>query len=61
MDISTIMPRELAGLCGNGNEIELIDVRTPTEFRHVHAELARNVPLSKLDPAVFMLGRQRIG
>ncbi len=28
----------------------LLDVRTPAEFRAVHAEPARNVPLDQLDP-----------
>lgn len=31
----------------------LIDVRTPAEFREVHAEGAENVPLDSLDPAAF--------
>lgn len=31
-------------------DIELIDVRMPTEFREVHAEGAVNVPLDSLDP-----------
>lgn len=30
--------------------IDLVDVRTPVEFREVHAEGARNVPLDSLDP-----------
>lgn len=30
-------------------EIELIDVRTPIEFREVHAEGAKNLPLDSLD------------
>ncbi len=29
---------------------DLIDVRTPIEFREVHAKSARNVPLDSLDP-----------
>ena len=32
-----------------GGEVELIDVRTPIEFREVHAEGAQNVPLDLLD------------
>lgn len=34
----------------NAGQIDLIDVRTPVEFREVHAEGARNVPLDSLDP-----------
>jgi rhodanese-related sulfurtransferase len=30
--------------------VELIDVRTPVEFRELHAEGAKNVPLDSLDP-----------
>jgi rhodanese-related sulfurtransferase len=54
MNIQTIMPHELAELCKNGNHIELIDVRTPVEYRHLHAADARNIPLDKLDPIALM-------
>ncbi len=40
-----------------GSEIELIDVRMPTEFREVHAECARNTPLESLDPTAIMAAR----
>jgi rhodanese-related sulfurtransferase len=30
--------------------LELLDVRTPAEFREVHVPFARNVPLERLDP-----------
>ena len=30
--------------------IRLIDVRTPVEFREVHADGAHNIPLDTLDP-----------
>jgi rhodanese-related sulfurtransferase len=48
--ISTITPQELEDLRKSGQSIELIDVRTPAEFRECHATLARNVPLDSLDP-----------
>ncbi|WP_237226805.1 rhodanese-like domain-containing protein [Rubinisphaera sp. JC750] len=32
------------------SEVDLIDVRTPVEFREVHAKGAKNVPLDSLDP-----------
>lgn len=38
-------------------EIDLIDVRMPSEFREVHAECARNVPLDSLDPKAVMAAR----
>jgi rhodanese-related sulfurtransferase len=49
--IATISPKELAELTKAGKVLDLIDVRTPVEFRAVHAEGARNVPLDRLDPA----------
>jgi rhodanese-related sulfurtransferase len=56
MIIPTITPYDLARCCEH-EEIELIDVRTPAEFRHVHAEPARNVPLDRLDPLAIMQAR----
>ena len=56
MTVTTISPRQLADLCKSG-KIELIDVRTPIEYREVHVEIARNVPLDQLDAAVLMHGR----
>jgi rhodanese-related sulfurtransferase len=44
-------------LCKQGEKIDLIDVRTPVEFREVHVENARNVPLDRLDPAALMQTR----
>ena len=37
--------------------IDLVDVRTPIEYREVHAEQARNVPLDSMDPHAVMNGR----
>jgi rhodanese-related sulfurtransferase len=56
MTVTTISPKQLAELCRNG-KIDLIDVRTPVEFREVHAANARNVPLDRLDPATVMQAR----
>ncbi|MBI2803974.1 MAG: rhodanese-like domain-containing protein [Planctomycetes bacterium] len=53
MTIATISPQQLADLSKNG-KIALIDVRTPVEFREVHVEFARNVPLDRLDPAALI-------
>jgi len=36
---------------------DIIDVRTPVEFREVHAEGARNVPLDQVDPSQVMQSR----
>ncbi len=57
MTVSTVPPRKLAELCNEGKRIDLIDVRTPVEFREVHVEIARNVPLDRLDPAAIMQAR----
>ena len=56
MSVSLITPQQLAELCKQGN-IDLIDVRTPVEFRKVHVEIARNVPVDVLDPAAVMQTR----
>jgi len=47
---TSITPRRLAALHQAGESIDLIDVRTPAEYREVHIEFARNVPLDRLDP-----------
>lgn len=57
MSIAAIQPRELADLCRQGRKIDVIDVRTPVEFREVHLEFARNVPLDQLDPKALMQSR----
>jgi len=54
MSIAIITPQKLADSCRDGKKIDLIDVRTPVEFREVHVEIARNVPLDQLDPAGLM-------
>ena len=54
MSIAVVKPQELAKLSKEGRKIDLIDVRTPVEFREVHVEFARNVPLDQLDPAALM-------
>ena len=58
--MSIITPRELAELCKQGKKIDLIDVRTPVEYREVHVGIARNVPLDRLDVAAQMQGRNGI-
>lgn len=57
MSVTIIHPRDLADLCKSGKAIDIIDVRTPMEFREVHLEGARNVPLDSLDPAAVMKAR----
>jgi len=57
MSVATISPAKLAEITREGRKVELIDVRTPVEFREVHLEIARNVPLDQLDPKVLMQTR----
>lgn len=58
MTISTIRPQQLSEITRAGTPVELIDVRTPVEFREVHVSFARNVPLDRLDAAQFASGRK---
>jgi rhodanese-related sulfurtransferase len=57
MSLKTISPRDLHALKSGGQTVDLIDVRTPMEFREVHAEYACSVPLDALDPAKVMMAR----
>ena len=61
MTISTITPLDLSNRCRDGAAIDLIDVRTPIEFRELHAAPARNVPLDQLDPVAVMRARHNEG
>ena len=54
--IQTISCQKLGELA-NAGQIELIDVRTPVEFREVHSVHARNVPLDSLDAKSVMESR----
>lgn len=47
---TVISPVELKGVVESGRKFDLIDVRTPAEFRELHVTGARNVPLDRLDP-----------
>lgn len=46
-----ITPQTLRQKVDGGERIELIDVRTPVEFREIHATDARLIPLDALKPA----------
>ena len=51
---ATISPKELAELHSKGQQFQLVDVRTPVEYREIHVDFARNVPLDRLDiPALL--------
>ncbi len=51
--MQTIDVKRLAAQQASG-QIDLIDVRMPTEYREVHADGALNVPLDSLDPSAVM-------
>jgi len=57
MNLPTISPQRLSELRNAGTKIDLIDVRTPIEYREVHVQFARNVPLDQLDPDTLMQAR----
>lgn len=54
--MQTIDVKQLAS-AQSGGEIDLVDVRMPTEFREVHAEGAKNYPLDSLDPQAIATAR----
>jgi rhodanese-related sulfurtransferase len=47
--VRTISVTELHEL-NRGREVELVDVRTPEEYREVRAVGARHLPMDRLDP-----------
>ena len=57
MTVQTIDAKQLFAMCQAGGTVELIDVRTPVEFREIHAESARNVPLDRLEPRELVASR----
>jgi len=57
MSVATTTVGELGERVRRGEQVELIDVRTPSEFRSVHAVPARLVPLDSLDPAAVISAR----
>jgi rhodanese-related sulfurtransferase len=51
--MKSISASDLSKLVISGKQIDLIDVRTPIEFRALHVTNARNIPLDRLDPAAL--------
>lgn len=58
MTVATISPAGLASRQRDRKNLDLIDVRTPIEFREVHVAFARNVPLDQLNPKEIWDQRQ---
>jgi rhodanese-related sulfurtransferase len=57
MSVTTISPQRLHDITQAGQTVELLDVRTPAEFREVHVSFARNVPLDQLGTATISSSR----
>lgn len=55
--MEVISPKQLHDLYTSGKPLDVIDVRTPAEYREVHVSYARNVPLETLDVQAFRAGR----
>jgi len=54
MAIATISPRELNDRIQAGGKVDLIDVRTPAEYREVHVHVAKNYPLESFDAGAVL-------
>ena len=61
MSSQSITPNALFEMISRGESIHLIDVRTPSEFQEIHVDIAKNVPLDRLNPAALGMesGSQR--
>lgn len=51
--MKSITVTELSQLVKEGRTVNLIDVRSPAEFREVHADCAKNVPLHELNEQIL--------
>jgi len=49
MSLQTIQPIDLSNAIKNGHPVNVVDVRTPVEFREAHLGCAKNMPLDRLD------------
>lgn len=54
MAIGSINARDLYQKVEHGESIYVIDVRTPVEFRELHASVARNCPLDSISPKTVL-------
>lgn len=61
MSVQTISPRELHQIVSSGKQVNLIDVRTPAEFREVHVSYAINVPLHQLNASELVTANRGSG
>lgn len=54
MSVATISAKELHDRVAAGEHVDLIDVRTPAEYREVHATIAKNVPLETFNTGAVL-------
>jgi rhodanese-related sulfurtransferase len=57
LEPTAISAEEFAAILRGGRSVDIVDVRTPGEFRGIHIDGARNVPLDQLNPATVMSAR----
>lgn len=55
--IRSIKPQQLHEIIEGGKEVEVIDVRTPGEYRSAHIPVANCFPLDSLDPRAIIAAR----
>jgi rhodanese-related sulfurtransferase len=61
MKIPTVAPQELHQRIAKGEDVEILDVRTPAEYQEVHLPGSKNVPLDQLDVHQYMSARADAG
>ncbi len=57
MSVATISPQQLHDRGRSGQPLELIDVRTPVEYRELHIPFAKNIPLDQLKASELTTAR----
>lgn len=59
MTMNSTTVEQLEASVRAGNSVDLIDVRTPVEFREIHVTFARNIPLDQLNGNELSKDRDR--
>ncbi|MCC6425096.1 MAG: rhodanese-like domain-containing protein [Phycisphaerales bacterium] len=60
MNVQKISPQEAQRMKESGQSVRIIDVRTPAEYAHVHAQGADLIPLDQLDPQAASMNGERL-
>lgn len=61
MIVRKISPKQLQDFVIAGKQVDLVDVRTPVEFREVHVPYALNIPLHELTIEKIAASRKSTG